>query len=217
MDLQHTKVRIKICGVTNLLDTLAAMGAGADMIGFNFSPRSPRCVTVEKVSGILREAPKGFQRVGVFQDAAPDEVRRVAAALQLHFVQLHGAENPTDYQDVGVPVIKAYPVAAAADLEAAAASAAPYVLLDSRSPQGGGSGQRFDWSLLGGFSRDFFLAGGLTPENVGEAIRTARPFGVDVSSGVEKTPGRKDKALMKAFVVAARAAEQEIFSDIRGR
>lgn len=217
MSLERPKIWVKVCGVTSLADTLAAMGAGADWIGFNFSPRSPRRVSVERVAAILKEAPKGFSRVGVFQDAPPAEVEEAVRVLGLHVVQLHGSENPDDYRKAGVPIVKAYAVSSAADLEAARASSADYVLLDSRSAQGGGSGQTFDWALLAEFPRKFFLAGGLTAENVAEAILRVKPYGVDVASGVEKEPGRKDRQKLKSFVSTARAAEERVFSDIRGR
>lgn len=217
MSLERPKIWVKVCGVTSLADTLAAMGAGADWIGFNFVAQSPRRVTVERVAAILKEAPKGFSRVGVFQDAPPDEVEHAVRTLGLHVVQLHGAEDPEAYRGAGVPVVKAYAISNAADLKAAANSTADYVLLDSRSPQGGGSGEAFDWSLLEAFTRKFFLAGGLNPENVGDAILRVRPYGVDVASGVEKEPGRKDRQKLKSFVAAARAAEERVFSEIRGR
>lgn len=217
MSLERPKIWVKVCGVTSLGDTLAAMAAGADMIGFNFSPRSPRRVTVEKVSAILKEAPKGFLRVGVFQDAAPDEVAATVKALGLHWIQLHGGERPDDFRAAGVPILKSYPVETAADVAAAKESTADVVLLDSRSAQGGGSGKAFDWSLVAGLDRKFMLAGGLRPDNVAAAILQVRPYGVDVASGVEKEPGKKDRALLKAFVQAARQAEEQVFAEVRGR
>jgi phosphoribosylanthranilate isomerase len=217
VDLQHIKVRVKVCGVTSLLDTLACMGAGADLIGFNFSTRSPRHVTVDRVAGILKEAPKGFQRVGVFQDAPVEQVKEAVRRLGLHYVQLHGSEEPEAYREAGVPLIKAFSIDDAADVERARASTADLLLLDSKSPLGGGSGQQFDWKLIAGLKRDYFLAGGLRAENVSGAILTLRPYGVDVCSGVEKAPGKKDKAALKEFVIAARAAEERMYSEMRGR
>ena len=193
------------------------MGAGADLIGFNFSTRSPRCVTVDKVKGILREAPKGFLRVGVFQDAPVDEVVHAVKTLDLHRVQLHGAEDPLPYKAAGVPLMKAFPVSKAADVEAATQTEADFILFDSRSPLGGGSGQAFDWNLLSGVQRKYFVAGGLSPDNVAEVILQLQPYGVDVCSGVEKEPGKKDRTLLKTFVQAARSAEERVFSQIRGR
>lgn len=203
--------------MTSLGDTLAAMAAGADMIGFNFSPRSPRRVTPEKVAGILKEAPKGFLRVGVFQDAPPAEVAETVKTLGLHWIQLHGAEQVEDYRVAGVPIIKAYPIAEAGDVKAAAGSTADVVLLDSKSPQGGGSGQAFDWNLVRGLDRKFIVAGGLKPANVADVVLRLRPYGVDVASGVEKEPGKKDRQLLKAFLQAARQAEEQVFSEVRGR
>ncbi len=217
MTLDKTKIRIKICGITSLVDMLAAMGAGADMVGFNFSPRSPRVVSVDKAAGILKEAPKGVQRVGVFQNAPVEEVVDATRCLGLHYVQLHGDESPEDYRDAGVPIIKAFSIADAADVERAAASTADILLLDSRSPLGGGSGQTFDWSLVRNLDRHFFIAGGLRPDNVAGAIEALFPWGVDVCSGVEKGPGKKDKSLLKAFVSEARSAEERVFAAVRGR
>lgn len=203
--------------MTSLGDTLAAMGAGADMIGFNFSPRSPRAVSVERVAAILKEAPKGFQRVGVFQNAEPAAVEDAVKKLTLHFAQLHGDENPEDYRGAGVPIIKAFSISSADDVKRAGESTADFVLLDSKSPLGGGSGQTFDWSLVNGLGKRFFVAGGLRPENVGEVILSLRPYGVDVASGVEKEPGKKDRQLLKAFLQSARTAEERVFSQVRGR
>jgi phosphoribosylanthranilate isomerase len=217
VSLQKTKVKVKICGITNLGDTLAAMGAGADMLGFNFSARSPRLVSVEKVSAILREAPKGFQRVGVFQDAAPEEVGDTVRRLDLHCIQLHGNEDPEAYRAPGVPIIQAFHIASADDVAKAASSTADFLLLDTPSEIGGGSGRVFDWSLVRELKREFFVAGGLNPANVGEVIDQLRPYGVDVCSGVESAPGKKDRRLLKDFVGAAREAEARMFSDVRGR
>lgn len=193
------------------------MGAGADLIGFNFSTRSPRCVTVDKVKGILRESPKGFLRVGVFQDAPVEEVVHAVKTLELHRVQLHGSEDPAAYKAAGLPLMKAFPVSTAADVDAAVKTEADLILFDSRSPLGGGSGQAFDWSLLAPVQRRYFVAGGLNPDNVAEVILQLQPYGVDVCSGVEKEPGKKDRNLLKTFVQAARLAEERVFSQLRGR
>lgn len=217
MSLERPKIWVKVCGVTSLGDTLAAMAAGADMIGFNFSPRSPRRVSPERVAAILKEAPKGFLRVGVFQDAPPEEVTEIVKSLGLHWIQLHGGEQVGAYRGAGVPIIKAYPIAGAEDVAAAAQSPADVVLLDSNSPQGGGSGQAFDWELVRGLDRKFMVAGGLKPGNVADVVLRLKPYGVDVASGVEKEPGKKDRALLKAFLQAARQAEEQVFSEVRGR
>ena len=193
------------------------MGAGADLIGFNFSSQSARCVTVDKVESILRSAPKGFSRVGVFQNMPADEVTAIAKRLGLHFLQLHGDENPDDYREASVPIIKAFHVATPADVQRAGQSTADYILFDTPSVTGGGGGQTFDWSLLKDFSRPYFVAGGLNPGNVGQVIKELRPYGVDVTSGVESSPGKKSQPLLKAFLNEARSAEGHIFSDLRGR
>lgn len=187
------------------------------MIGFNFSPRSPRRVAPEKVQAILREAPKGFQRVGVFQDASPTEVAEIVRSVGLHWVQLHGSEDPAAYRVAGVPILKAFGIASPRDLERAAQSSADWVLLDSRSDVGGGSGQSFEWNWVQAFPKPFLLAGGLDPDNVGDAILRVKPWGVDVASGVEQSPGKKDRNKIKAFVNAARAAESQLLAPLRGR
>jgi phosphoribosylanthranilate isomerase len=217
VSLQHTKVKVKVCGVTSLADTLAAMGAGADLIGFNFVPASPRYVTVDKAAAILKEAPKGFQRVGVFKNAPPEEVAETAKRLTLHAVQLHGDENPEDYRVAGVPIIKSFAIGSHDDVKKAKASSADFVLLDSVSALGGGSGTIFDWTLLIDFGRDYFLAGGLNSGNVADAIERLHPYGVDVCSGVEREPGKKNKEQLKLFLSAARDAEAKIFAHVRGR
>lgn len=217
MSLENTKVRVKVCGITSLLDMLAAMGAGADMIGLNFSAASPRCIDMDKAERILADAPRGIQRVGVFQNAPVAEVAAAVKRLELHYVQLHGDEDPADYRDVGASLIKAYSISSADDVAEAGRSSADLILVDTPSALGGGSGEVFDWSLLKTLTRDFMLAGGLRPENVGEAILQLHPFGVDVCSGVESAPGKKNKALLKSFVDAARSAEERVFSSVRGR
>ncbi len=174
-------------------------------------------MTIDKVKGILREAPKGFLRVGVFQDAPVEEVVHAVKTLELHRVQLHGSEDPAPYKAAGVPILKAFPVSTAADVEAATTTEADLILFDSRSPLGGGSGQTFDWNLLSTVQRRYFAAGGLNPDNVAELILQLHPYGVDVCSGVEKEPGKKDRNLLKTFVQAARSAEERVFSQLRGR
>lgn len=217
MSLERPKIWVKVCGITSLGDALAAMGAGADLLGFNFAPLSPRKVTVEKVTAILKEAPKGFLRVGVFQNAPVEDVVNTVKTLGLHYVQLHGQENAADYVAAGVPIIQAFSVSSPGDIAKAEASSADLLLLDSKSALGGGSGQAFPWHLAQNVSRKYFVAGGLRPDNVEEVILKLQPYGVDVASGVEKEPGKKDRHLLKAFLQAARSAEERVFSQVRGR
>ncbi|HVG22960.1 MAG TPA: phosphoribosylanthranilate isomerase [Thermoanaerobaculia bacterium] len=169
--------KVKICGITRTEDAELAIELGADYVGFIFVKESPRCVA---------HAPRtsGVQRVGVFRNAAIDEVRRIAEREQLDLVQLHGEER---YTLDGIPTIKAINVdGALPQIE----TEADYVLFDT----GGGTGRTFDWSLLESYPRTkpFFLAGGITPNNVSDAIARTNPYAIDVASGVERSPGVKD-------------------------
>lgn len=205
---------VKICGITSLEDGLLAAQAGADAVGFVFWPRSPRALDLETARRIARGLPPFLVRVGVFVDAAPPELARAADDVGLDLLQLHGDEPPEACRAAPRRVLKALRVGPGFEAESAVAyrDAAAGVLLDSRDPAGsaGGSGRRFDWGqALPLRSRLPFLglAGGLTPENVAAAIRELRPDLVDVSSGVESAPGRKDAGRLRAFVAAARSAE----------
>jgi phosphoribosylanthranilate isomerase len=200
-------VFVKVCGITNEEDALVAVAMGADAVGFVFAP-SPRQIAPQKAGDIVKRLPSEIVTVGVFRDESRDRVAEIAHAARLRAVQLHGRESPADshwiHQRVPL-VIKAF---AAGDprLDRADEYAADAILVDSASP---GSGEVFDWSLAEGApsNRRIILAGGLTPENVADAVRVVRPWGVDVASGVESAPGRKDARKIRAFVEAARAAE----------
>ena len=203
------RTRIKVCGITRLEDALACIEAGVDALGFNFWPGSKRRVTVARAAEIARAVPPGVLRVGVFVKARPDDVRATVATVGLGAVQLHGDEDPADYAEAGVPLWQVLRIESA--LPGSVSAHAAEVLLDARAEGFGGSGQSFDWSLARGARRyglPFWLAGGLTPANVGEAVRQAEPPGVDVASGVESRPGMKDPALVRAFVAAVRAVEE---------
>jgi phosphoribosylanthranilate isomerase len=203
------RTRIKVCGITRLEDALACLEAGVDALGFNFWPGSKRHVTVAQAIEIARAVPPGVLRVGVFVQARPADVRATVATVGLNAVQLHGDEEPGDYAGVGVPLWQVLRVEST--LPGSVSTHAAEVLLDAKAEGFGGSGRRFDWSLAHGARRyglPFWLAGGLTPANVGEAVRLAEPPGVDVASGVESRPGLKDPALVRAFVAAVRAAEE---------
>lgn len=202
-------VTVKICGLTRRVDAEAAVAAGADYLGFVFFQASRRCVPVDRLDWVRRvtEAPK----VGVFRDQPGELVERIRDAAGLDLVQLHGAETPEQCAALGGRghVIKAVSVGERIDWAAVEAWAAvARILFDTASPTGGGTGRRFDWSLLedAPSSWSFWLAGGLDPDNVAESIARVRPAGVDVASGVETAAGVKDPARIRAFVTAVRSA-----------
>jgi phosphoribosylanthranilate isomerase len=200
-------VFVKICGITNEDDALLAVALGADAVGFVFAP-STRQVQPVQVYDIVRRLPPDVLTVGVFRDHAPKRVIDIVDQVGLKAAQLHGHESPADTRAVRerVPfVIKAF-VAGDPRLDDFDSYGADVALVDSATP---GSGKVFDWSLAEGAPqhRRVILAGGLDPNNVTAAIRRTRPWGVDVSSGVEQTPGRKDARKLRAFIERARAAE----------
>lgn len=198
---------IKICGITSVDDALLATALGADAVGFVMAP-SPRRIAPPRVQEIVRRLPSGILTVGVFVNEAPQRVIELVNRCGLKAAQLHGRESIADTRLVHdeVPVvIKAFPGGSGA-LAVADRYGADMVLVDSDNP---GSGQVFDWSLAEGAPGGIrlIMAGGLTPENVATAIAKVRPWGVDVSTGVELAPGRKDPARLRAFINAARAAQ----------
>ncbi|HEX8557275.1 MAG TPA: phosphoribosylanthranilate isomerase [Pyrinomonadaceae bacterium] len=207
--------RVKVCGVTNLEDALAALEAGAGMLGFNFYARSPRCVSPAEARRVVERLPEGVECVGVFvNEPSPEEVERVAGESGVGAVQLHGDETPEFCRALrGLKTIKALRVGPGYDVASAAAYPADAVLLDAYvAGEFGGTGRTFDWSLARR-TRDavprLLLAGGLRPENVAAAVAAVRPYAVDVCSGVETTPGRKSHALIRLFVERVREAEEE--------
>lgn len=202
---------VKICGLTTPEDAVLAAEAGADAIGLVFWPRSPRALALDAARRIALAVPATVVRVGVFVDASADEIKAAVDAVGLDLVQLHGDESPALLDALPRRAWKALRVGdgfAAADV--APWSRAAGLLLDSRvEGLPGGSGRGFDWAQASALRERIgflVLAGGLDPANVGRAIATVRPDGVDVSSGVESGPGRKDAARMRDFVQAARAA-----------
>jgi phosphoribosylanthranilate isomerase len=203
-------VRVKICGVTTVEDALCCVDAGADYVGLNFCSRSKRFVDLDRASEIARRLPSSVGKVGVFVDAARSEIERAVAAASLDVIQLHGHETPPECRGFPVPVIKAIRVAAGAEPPAAAAAhfAVDYVLLDGDAgAELGGSARSFDWRLAVGVAPGrLFLAGGLDPDNVAAAVRIARPFAVDVASGVETSPRRKDPVRVREFIEHAKHA-----------
>ena len=197
---------VKICGITNEEDALLATALGADAVGFVFAP-SPRQIQPVQAYDIVRRLPPDVLTVGVFRDHAPQRVVDIMLQVGLKAAQLHGHESVEDVRFVRarVPlVIKAFAAGSSA-LEGVDRYPVDAVLVDSATP---GSGEVFDWALAEGapLGRPVILAGGLTPENVGAAIARVKPWGVDVSSGVESSPGRKDARKVRAFIEAARAA-----------
>ncbi len=209
-------VEVKICGIRDAEGFDAALGAGADLIGFVFFPPSPRFVEPAQAQALSARHAGGPLRVGLFVEATDDTLAATLAACPLDILQLHGEETPARAAAIrarfGLPVMKALGIAEAADLDAVAAFA-PVVdrfLFDAKPPPGGplpgGNAQPFEWRLMAGraIAKPWLLAGGLTPHNVAEAIRTAGAPGVDVSSGVERARGVKDPALIHAFVAAAK-------------
>jgi phosphoribosylanthranilate isomerase len=208
------KTWIKFCGTTSLEDALASVEAGADALGFIFAP-SKRRISVEKAQEIIRELPPGVERIGVFLNEAGEQIRTTLLAVDLTGIQLHGGEFPTEFysQLHSLRKIKTILVDHGFEERLDSAMSATGVvdawLLDS----GAGSGKTFDWHTarmhMSQRQGRFIIAGGLTPENVGEAIRTFSPWGVDVVSGIEREPGRKDPAKLKAFVTAVRRAERQ--------
>lgn len=203
-------VKVKICGITHLEDGLAAAEAGADALGFVFYERSPRCVTLEQAADIIRQLPAFLVKVGVFVDAPEETVVRAAGQCGLSLLQFHGDETPAYCLQFGLMSMKAFRVRGPESLQRLEDYPTDAWLLDAYTPgQLGGTGETFNWDLAleaVRWGRPVFLAGGLTPGNVGEAVRRVQPYGVDVSSGVEAAPGRKDHAKVRAFVAAAKQA-----------
>ncbi len=201
-------VLVKICGITRLEDALAAARLGADQVGFNFWSRSRRYIAPEAAAAIVAALPPAVLPVGVLVDPTPAELDRVIRISGVRTIQLHGDEPPALCAAAPVPVVKGIRVRDAHSLAALAAYEVSAFLLDSATPGYGGSGTSFDWALAAEAAAEvpIWLAGGLTPDNVAEAVRRVRPRGVDVASGVESSPGRKDAGLVRAFVGAAREA-----------
>jgi phosphoribosylanthranilate isomerase len=203
--------RIKICGITRLQDAEVAIGAGADALGLNFAPDSPRRVEVETAAEIAGAVAGDALRVGLFVDAQPEVVSRVLERVPLDVLQFHGSECPEACRRFGLPYVKAFRVRERLDMEAleAAYDDACCFLLDAYVPGvAGGTGQRFDWGLWpADRGRRLVLAGGLDPGNVGEAVRRLRPWGVDVSGGVEGArKGHKDAVRIREFISEVKRA-----------
>ncbi|HET8997303.1 MAG TPA: phosphoribosylanthranilate isomerase [Acetobacteraceae bacterium] len=206
-------VRVKICGINSAEACDAAVQAGADWIGFVFFPPSPRYVTAAQAAALAARHPDGPPRVGLFVDPTPEMVAAVLAEVRLDVLQLYGQMDlPALRARFGLPVWRAMGIERAADLPVDAVGADALVLEAKPPPDAtrpGGNATRFDWSLLRGWHAPapWVLAGGLTPDNVAEAIRATGAHAVDVSSGVERSRGVKDPALIRRFVTNARSAD----------
>jgi phosphoribosylanthranilate isomerase len=208
---------IKICGIKTSEILQTAIEAGADMVGFMHFTRSPRHATIEQIGTLISEARGRVETCVVLVNPDNSCVAEVAA-LGPDWIQLHGPETPHRVEairaEAGVEIMKVLPIGSAEDVAHVAdfIEVADRILLDAKPPKGadrpGGLGQTFDWALLKALdpSIPFMLSGGLTPQTVADAVRTVRPFGIDVSSGVESAPGVKDKRLIEAFIRNARAA-----------
>jgi phosphoribosylanthranilate isomerase len=213
---------IKICGLSTPETLEAALAAGAEMIGLNFHPRSPRYITPQRAVDLAGLARGRTEIVALVVDYEPQQAAELAEIVRPDWMQLHGKETPELLAAIkaatGLPVMKALGIASAADMDQVALyhGVADAILLDAKPPKDaaypGGHGRPFDWGLLAGLDPAFrfMLSGGLDPANVAEAIRIARPAGVDVSSGVESTPGIKDVERIADFVRAARSAAEEL-------
>ena len=202
---------IKICGITRVHDALDAADAGADALGFNFYRASKRYVDPFVVGVIRAKLPRHILKVGLFVNAAREEIEQLDRELHFDLLQFHGNETPEFCARWGARVIRAIRLQRASDLAAIPAySSAGYILLDASQPeQFGGTGIVCDWTLAlnaAQYGKPIILAGGLTPDNVAKAVAAVHPFGVDVASGVELRPGIKDPLRIRAFIAAARAA-----------
>ena len=202
--------RIKICGITSVADGVAAAEAGADMIGLMFYERSPRNISITTAAEISRALSPFIVKVGVFVNPTEDAVLRAIGECGVTLLQFHGEETPEFCTQFGVMNMKAFRVRDAASLDALTNYPTDAYLLDAFSPDAhGGTGAKFNWDLAieaKKHGKPIFLAGGLTAENVAEAVHKVEPFGVDVSSGVESAPGKKDHAKVRAFIQAVKNA-----------
>lgn len=212
---------VKICGLSTPETLDAALAAGADMVGFVFFPKSPRNVSLDAAKALAARAAGRAKTVALTVDADDAEIASIVEALRPDMIQLHGRETPARVAEVrarfGIPVMKAIGVSSAEDLAAvpAHAAAADMLLFDAKPPKDaalpGGNGLAFDWPILSGLDlgKPFMVSGGLDAANVGEALALTRAQGVDVSSGVESSPGIKDPRRIAEFIAAARTAARE--------
>jgi phosphoribosylanthranilate isomerase len=211
-------IRVKICGITNMADAKAATDAGANSLGFNFYEKSLRRVVTADAAQIRSKLPKEVEAVGVFVNAKPADINSLRAFVRFDAAQLHGDETPDIVSRVAssVPVIKAFRVDASFSMKLfdQFPGVLAFLLDGMRLGQYGGTGQTTDWDFArrAASAHRIILSGGLKVENVGEAVRMVRPYGVDVASGLETKPGKKDHAKLKEFIEEVRRAEQQLES-----
>lgn len=205
--------KVKICGITNINDALFSVKTGADALGFNFYPQSPRYIAPSAAAEIIKMLPESVLRVGVFVNEQTDAIVEIAKSIGLNAVQLHGDEPPDFLQELrgrlGLTIIKALRVRTGFRPADAALFAADAILLDAYSPsEYGGTGETFDWvtaKAVKHFAKALYLAGGLNPENAAEAVRSVRPYALDACSGLEKSKGTKDHKKVAAFIENVRS------------
>lgn len=205
---EFNMVKVKICGITNLEDALMAVEAGADALGFVFFSKSPRHIFPEQAAGIIDRLPPFVQTVGLFVNEDSGAVNATADLCGLDLVQLHGEETPEFCREINRRVIKAFRVKDITSLDEIRNYHVAGCLLDAWSPAAhGGTGKTFNWDMAvaAAASGRIVLAGGLTPENVARAVQTVKPYAVDVSSGVESAPGKKDAELVRRFFISLRS------------
>ena len=208
-------VRVKICGITGAADAQAAIEAGANLLGFNFYEKSPRHIAEDQAAEIRARLPKKIKAVGIFVNRLPADVIALRSSLELDAVQLHGDESPETVAEIApvVPVIKAFRVEPEFPLTTLDKYARAFAFLfdAAHTDQYGGTGRTTDWDVArrASSSRRIILAGGLKVENVAAAVRIVRPYGIDVASGVETSPGKKDHGLLREFIQEVRRAERK--------
>ena len=208
-------VRVKICGITNAADALAAVDAGANLLGFNFYEKSPRSVATEEAAAIRSQLPRKVEAVGIFVNAPQVDIAALCALLKLDAAQLHGDESPEAVAELArtVPVIKAFRAEPDFPLKMLDQYSAAFAFLFDAANTGqyGGTGRSTDWDVARRAvkGRRIILAGGLKVENVAAAVRIVRPYGIDVASGVESKPRKKDHVLLREFIQEVRRAERK--------
>ena len=211
MVASEKQVKVKVCGMTSLKDALVAVEGGADAVGFIFYKKSPRSVTMKTVREIVLELPPFVDTVGVFVDETAEQVNKIADYCNLDIIQLHGDESPTYCKKIRRKVIKAFRIKDMQSVKKISNFQVSGFLLDTFSEKmHGGTGKVFDWNLALPAKKfgPVIMAGGLTPNNVQQAVRQIRPYGVDVCSGVESEPGIKDHKKVRAFLKNANAGRK---------
>jgi len=211
MVASEKQVKVKVCGMTSLKDALVAVEGGADAVGFIFYKKSPRSVTMKTVREIVLELPPFVDTVGVFVDETAEQINKIADYCNLDIIQLHGDESPTFCKKIRRKVIKAFRIKDMQSVKKLSSFQVSGFLLDTFSENlHGGTGKVFDWNLALPAKKfgPVIMAGGLTPNNVQQAVRQIRPYGVDVCSGVESEPGIKDHKKVRAFLKNANAGRK---------